>query len=382
MFVGGYLPGYRFGGPLQSIANLVDRLGTEFNFSIVTADRDLGATEAYPSLPTNTWVPVGRATVMYLSPNGRGLVAIARLLNQTPHDALYLNSFFDLHFSIVPLMARWIRLVSRKPKIILAPRGEFGTGALTLKATKKRAFLAMSRLAGLHRGIYWQASTPHEAADIRRTMNPRAIFSATDVPRRPAPRQAHSDRSEASPLRIVFLSRISPMKNLLFALDILAQVPDRVTFTIHGPTEDADYWERCVAAIAALPANIEVAMRGPVQPTEIVPTLVPHDMLFLPTLGENYGHVIGEALEAGLRILISDRTPWRGLEAAGVGYDLSLDDPGAFIRAIGLEAARTDRAATAARSYEYLSQAFRVEDVVEANRRLLSAAIAASTPDP
>src|SRR3546814_17574361 len=38
-------------------------------------------------------------------------------------------------------------------------------------------------------------------------------------------------------------------------------------------------------------------------------------------LGENYGHVIAEALEAGLRLLISDQTPWRGLAEAGVGHD-------------------------------------------------------------
>jgi glycosyltransferase involved in cell wall biosynthesis len=52
--------------------------------------------------------------------------------------------------------------------------------------------------------------------------------------------------------------------------------------------------------------------------------------LFLPSLGENFGHVIVEALSAGCPILISDRTPWRGLAERGVGWDLPLEDPAGF----------------------------------------------------
>jgi hypothetical protein len=42
VLVGTYLPGYKAGGPLRSIANLVATLGLEFHFRIVTLDRDLG----------------------------------------------------------------------------------------------------------------------------------------------------------------------------------------------------------------------------------------------------------------------------------------------------------------------------------------------------
>jgi glycosyltransferase involved in cell wall biosynthesis len=55
-----------------------------------------------------------------------------------------------------------------------------------------------------------------------------------------------------------------------------------------------------------------------------------HDLFFLPTLGENYGHVVQEALLAGCPVLLSDTTPWRGLQALGVGWDLPLDDEAGF----------------------------------------------------
>jgi hypothetical protein len=35
-----YLPGYKAGGPIRSISNLVSWLGDDFNFKIITTDRD------------------------------------------------------------------------------------------------------------------------------------------------------------------------------------------------------------------------------------------------------------------------------------------------------------------------------------------------------
>lgn len=375
-FLGGYLPGYRYGGPLQSIANLVDRLGDAFDFRIVTADRDLGSDVPYHGVPTRQWLPVGQAQVMYLAPSERTLAIISGILRDTPHDAIYLNSFFDPVFTTLPLLARRLGRVPRGPGAIIAPRGEFAAGALRLKAARKRVFLAVSRIFGLHRDVIWQASTEREASDIRRVLDPRRIACATDLPRRPAPMAMRRDRMASEPLRVVFLSRISPMKNLAFALDVLKDVSLPVVFTIHGPREDVDYWDRCRAQIAGLPANVTVVEGGAVEPADVVATLAAHDLFFLPTQGENYGHVIGEALEAGLRILISDRTPWTGLAAAGVGHDLALERPEAFIAAIEAEAARTDRAETAARSYAYLATAFALDDVIEANRHLLLMATA------
>jgi len=39
-FTACYLPGYKGGGPIRSVANIVDRLGEEFSFRIFTGDRD------------------------------------------------------------------------------------------------------------------------------------------------------------------------------------------------------------------------------------------------------------------------------------------------------------------------------------------------------
>jgi len=374
-FVSYYLPGYKAGGPLQSIANLVDCLGNECDFRIFTSDRDLGEGSPYKGVPAMTWQAVGKAQAMYLPPDC-SLRQIVAALNETRPDALYLNSFFDFRYTIVPLLARRLGRQKEKWPVILAPRGEFSEGALELKALKKRLFLAVSRPLGLYRDLLWQASTVHEANDIRRVMGDVEIMCAINLPRRLGALHARSPRRGNDPLRIAFLSRLSPKKNLLYALNILARVQAPVTFTIYGPREDPEYWKRCAAAIAMMPPHIQVIEAGPIQHSEVVPTLAGHDLFFLPTLGENYGHVFAEALEAGLRLLTSDQTPWRNLVDEGVGYDLPLDDPEGFVKAIETEAATIRSGEDAQTLRSYLERALRIEQTIEENRKLFMAAIA------
>ena len=56
--------------------------------------------------------------------------------------------------------------------------------------------------------------------------------------------------------------------------------------------------------------------------------------LYMPSAGENFGHTMLEALTAGRPLLVSDRTPWRGLAAEHAGWDLPLDRPEAFTETV------------------------------------------------
>lgn len=91
-FISYYLPGYRSGGPVRSIANFVDNLGDEFDIRIVTRDRDALDTEPYPNVQIDAWNKVGKAQVFYASDKTVNLRDIAKLMRDTPHDVLYLNS--------------------------------------------------------------------------------------------------------------------------------------------------------------------------------------------------------------------------------------------------------------------------------------------------
>lgn len=326
IFVRCYLPGYKSGGPVRTIANIVDHLGDDFNFCIVTSDRDVLDEKPYPDVDVDAWNRVGKADVYYASPSRRSIHALARLITDTPYDLLYLNSFFDPIFTLQLLLARRMDWTPKKP-VVIAPRGEFSAGALALKHWKKKPYLTAARLLGLYENLTWQASSEYEQADIERAMGRTAtrIAIAPDLPAFHTLMDIQSvSREKTEPLRVVFLSRISPKKNLDFALRVLRYVTAPVEFNIYGPQEDQAYWRQCESLIDALPKHIQVRSFGAVPPHQVSDIMASHDLFFLPTRGENYGHVIAEALSAGTPVLISDTTAWRGLEQAGVGWDLSL----------------------------------------------------------
>jgi glycosyltransferase involved in cell wall biosynthesis len=329
-----YVPGYKAGGPIRTIAGLVERLGDQFRFELLTRDRDLGDGSSYTGLPIARWSAVGKARVCYLPPACLSLRALRRAMRAAPHHALYLNSVCSVPFFLRPLILRRLGLVPRRP-LIVAPRGELAPGALALRYTVKRIYLILVKLFGLCRGATWHASSPHEASDIRRIFGRQArIVVASDLA--PAYSKGPTTRHDKvrGHLRLLFLARISRMKNLNGALRILRAVEGSVVFDIYGPIEDRAYWAKCQKSISTLPVNVKVRYRGMIPPTEVPKVLAEHDLLLLPTLGENFGHVVVEALANGCPVLISDRTRWRNLSTAGVGWDVSLDYPGGFREAI------------------------------------------------
>lgn len=234
MLLGTYLPGYKAGGPLRTIENLVATLGQEFVFKIVTLDRDLGETSPYPGIVANKWVRVGHADVLYLKPGLRGLVNMWALLRSVDRQTvLYLNSFFARHFSMLPALMRWLRLC-RPQSLVLAPRGEFSRGALALKRVQKSVYLRIARGLGVYRRTIWHASSEFEAQDIRRQFpglkgweamaaasdpalsgvrGPSVIMTAVDLGA-PQARPQSSRQKKAGELRLVFVGRCSRMKNL------------------------------------------------------------------------------------------------------------------------------------------------------------------------
>jgi glycosyltransferase involved in cell wall biosynthesis len=218
-------------------------------------------------------------------------------------------------------------LIPRRPTVI-APRGEFAPGALRLRAGRKRAYIAATKALGLARGILWQASGTHESTDIRRALGHRTeVVIAPDLAIALPPTEANLVEKRRGHLRLMFVGRIAPMKNLDGALKLLKGVTGDIEFDVYGPIEDGTYWSHCQQLMAKLPSTIKVTYRGEVNPDRIGDVIGAHDLLFMPSLGENFGHVILEAMCNGRPVLISDRTRWRGLEAAGVGWDVPLEKP-------------------------------------------------------
>jgi glycosyltransferase involved in cell wall biosynthesis len=382
-FVAYYLPGYKSGGPQRSIINFVECFGKEFDIHIVTSDRDFQDLVPYVDVNLNCWNQVGEAKVFYVSAKRLNLLTVIDLLRSTRHDVLYVNSYFSFFFTAIPLLVRKLGLVPKVPCII-APRGEFSPGALMLKSTKKNFYIMVTRIIGLYRGLWWQASSEYEKKDIECALPyviSKNICIARDLTRVDSCIDSQSFvgfRKPEEGLCICFLSRICPKKNLDFALRILAKVNAVVVFTIYGPIEAPSYWKKCEALISELPPNVSVVYGGEVHPSEVKSKLAEHDVFLFPTRGENYGHVIHEALISGLPVLISDQTPWSDVESRGVGWAISLDEELVFARRIDEIASWSENSMSFVRksAMAYATELALDSEVPDSNRALFNNAIA------
>jgi glycosyltransferase involved in cell wall biosynthesis/O-antigen/teichoic acid export membrane protein len=378
-----YLPGFRGGGPIRSVSELAAALGEEFRFFVVTADRDFGSKEPYPNIDPGDWNQVGKARVRYLGPKQQTFRSIRDLMRSTPHDVLYFNSLFSWRFTIKPLVMRRLGLISGTASAVVAPRGELYAGALELKRTKKRLFLAAARLAGLYKGVVWHATSEDEVELIRRVSGPNAsiIIAAIVLGDMEAKTEIRSPKQRGD-LRALYLSRIAPKKNIVFGIDALTGLRGRVRYDIYGPMEDPTYWRECEQRIAKLPPHVHVAYKGEVAHEEVGSTFAAYDLFLFPTLGENFGHAIREALAAGCPILISDRTPWRGLQESGAGWDLRLD-LAAFTevlqRCIDMNEEEWKVMSNAAR--RHAQEAKRTGAAIDQNRQLFFSAIGRQVSD-
>lgn len=375
IFADYYLPGYKSGGGMRTIVNMVERLGGRYDFRIVTRDHD-GKLDRkqYENVHINAWNEVGRAQVYYLSKDRVRISKLRELILETRPDAIYLNSFFAT-LAIYVLKLRRLRLIPWTG-IVLAPCGELSEGALRLKNRKKRFFMNTAKLIGLYRDLVWKPSTRLEREEIERfgplgaryveaaDMPPRTIYPEYEPDRKP--------QKEKGSARLVFLSRFMRKKNFKWLLEILREERGRLEIDVYGPLEDSEYWEECSEIIEGLPPNISVRAKGPVPHSEVPETLFGYHFFIMPTLGENFGHIFLEALAAGCPLIISDRTPWRDLPEKRIGWDLPLEEPLRWRRVIS-EAVRMEngeyrRLSRAARHYleEWLASESHEKDTVEA----------------
>jgi len=343
-FTSWYLPGFRSGGPLRSLLHMQEWLGHDFEFGIVSRNRDAGDATPYEGLASGTWQNQRGVRVWYLDKPYWLAGPIRSAIGSFRPDALYFHSSVDFALTIVPLVLRRLGLISRAIPVLVAPRGEFSPGARSLKPMKKKVYFLAARVLGLYRDVTWHATKEEEAAQVRSLWGVGArLVVAPNLPGRLSAGGTNLRQAKVpGKLRLVFLSRICPMKNLHGALEILRGVTADVCLDIHGIQEDPDYWASCLALIDKLPGNITATYKGVVEPDSVIPTLSGYDALLLLTLGENFGHVIHEALLAGCPVLISDQTPWHGLAVEHAGFDVPLDRPDQSREAIERLAAMDD----------------------------------------
>jgi glycosyltransferase involved in cell wall biosynthesis len=322
-----FLPGFRSGGLVRSVAAVIEALKNESCITIITRNHDLGVKSPYKNITSDVITEAEGCRVLYLS-DKKKLSGIFNILKKESPDVIYFNSFFSPFFTLLPLfLIKYI--IKSKSKIIIAPRGEFGAGSLKIKNLKKKLFLALKKWV-IPENSFLHATSTGEKIDIQKIFDDQVrIILLNDIAIHQKERAIIHEKQKGN-VKIIFISRITPIKNLDYALKIASNITGPAQFDIFGPIEDSSHWQDCKEQIARMPKNIAVTYRGELNHSDVIDRLCEYDLFLLPTQNENYGHAIVEALSIGCPVMISKNTPWQHLSDYQAGWDFELSDPALF----------------------------------------------------
>ncbi len=296
---------------------------------IITHDHEMGVKQRLNGI-SDGWNDRGNCMVLYLNDKSFKYSNFKKTVSEIQPDIIYLQSLFSADY-VIPMLILAKRM---KIPLLLAPRGEVCNGAFR-KKYKKIPYIIVLKVLGLINNIYFQSTSDDEYKGIMKylTKNKNQIVMLNNIPSIP-PAEFPLKTKKRGKAALVFISRITPKKNLITAINFLSNVKREITYDIYGPVEDIKYWNECQKAIDALPPNIKVSYKGIVEHDEIFNTFSLYDGFLFPTFSENYGHVIVEAMLSGCIPVISDQTPWSHIENAHLGWAADLDDKAKFVSAI------------------------------------------------
>ncbi|MEM1212325.1 MAG: glycosyltransferase [Planctomycetota bacterium] len=284
-------------------------IGHEFADLPETWVRSQAVTQAHgpPLLATRT------------DPGAPTLVALARLLQ--PDSVLHLHGIWE------PANRRPLRLARRLGRpAVLTSHGMLDDWAISHKFLKKRLYL------GLFGRTLFRDCVVHCTADAERDQARRwtraapvrvlpLAFEATEYlelfhqPARYDPRAA-----QRSATRVLFLSRLHPVKGLHHLLEAITRIPDTtpIDLQVAGDGEPA-YAQRLHDLAQHVRPPHRVSFLGLIGGQPKLDAFANADLFVLPTAQENFGFAVLEAMAAGLPALTTPGTDlWREFAAAGV----------------------------------------------------------------
>ena len=309
-------PAYKAGGPIQSIANMVEHFSHDVTYKIFTSNTDLDGSLLL--VQPDKWIKYNDNTNVWYSSKQNSEI-FKKEIKKNKAEVIFINGIYSFNYNLWPL------LYFRASKKILSARGMLHPGALSQKSFKKIFYLSLWKILGLHNKCDFHASNEEEKKYIQDVFgNKIKVYVAQNFPR-VLPLSGFPNKTAGS-LKLVSIALISRMKNHLLVLKALNNCIGNVTYTIFGPVKDREYWKDCEQLIKILPPNITVNYLGDIPPGEVQNALLQNHVFILPSKSENFGHSIYEALSSGRPVITSNKTPWNNLQQSDAGLNVTPEN--------------------------------------------------------
>lgn len=328
VITGGYFPGVDFGGIATSRFNFSQALGDDYDIRIVTRNHDYKTNIPYDNIKDD-WNEYGKGKVLYLPDNEFCEERFSKIIEQTKPIVVYLSGTITSYFYFNKGAIRAAEKLG--VPVLLTPDGDVLKSAMHTKPLKKFVATFICRLTGAFKNVWFQPTSCGEVENLPKYLGIKKerITLLANLPCMFSARENHTKQKDS--LRIVFAARIHPIKNLKFALEVVSKLKQNVTFDIYGSLENNEYWQECESVIATLGSNIKVTYKGRLDADKARVVAKEYDCFVLPTLSENYGYSIEEALLCGCPVVISrGTTPWDDVHGVA-GFAGDLSNPESFV---------------------------------------------------
>jgi len=324
-----YAPAWRYGGPIHAVHGLCRALAAaghevEVYTTSVDGPRDLDVPLRHPVQRDGvavTYFPCPRLRRLYRATElGR---ALERRVGDL--DILHTHSVF-----LWPTWAAASAARAAGRPYVLSPRGMLVPELIDAKnAWLKRLWIRAVERGNLAHATMIHVTSTVEAKHLERAglaLSPvRVVPNGVDLP-------AASDRSRR-PREIVYLGRLSWKKNLEPLIDAVARLAE-VSLVVAGP-DDEGLGPALRARAQGLGLGGRVRFQGPANGPEKASLLAESACLVLPSLNENFGNVVVEAMAHACPVIVTPDVGAREVvEESGAGVIASDTTAPALVAAI------------------------------------------------
>ncbi|MDT0294041.1 glycosyltransferase [Mesonia ostreae] len=302
------------GGPANTLYWLNTALDkAQFETKVISSNFGLENKASLEAIGQN--ISTAHHKVQFLDSGGtafvkKGLTAVKQ------SDIIQFSSLF-----FPPTLPLLVKAVIQKKKVIISPRGELYSAALSIKSKKKKIWLQLIKV--FQSKIHFHATNEFEKGIIQKYF-PKAAGVALIPNYIKMPKKQPLDIVEN---QLLFIGRINPIKNidvLIKAIDKAQKTLGReVKLVIAGsarlPYEIA-YENKLKHLVKDLELQKSVTFLGHVQGEDKDKLIARSYALVLPSESENFGNVVLEALAQGTPVIASKNTPWESLEKTNSGF--------------------------------------------------------------
>ena len=214
-------------------------------------------------------------------------------------------------------------------KYVIAPRGMLEPWSLKQKWLKKRIARWLYQDRDLKSAAALHATAESEAEQFRKLgfKNP-IIVSPNGVN---VPKCVLAAKNAKGAKRVLFVSRMHPKKGVLELVEawgrlvvsrqssVVSGWECELVYTVSGELE-REYEAKVKARVRELGLGDQFIFTGALDDEEKWKAYARADLFVLPTYSENFGIVVAEALWAGVPVITTKGTPWKGLEERNCGW--------------------------------------------------------------